>query len=55
MLVGHEPDFSATIAELTGGAVTVKKAGVARVDLDEQTMRGTLVWLLPPRPFVDER
>jgi len=55
VLVGHEPDFSATIAELTGGAVTVKKAGVARVDLDEQTMRGTLVWLLPPRPFVDEK
>ena len=55
VLVGHEPDFSATIAELTGGVVTFKKAGVARVDLDEQTMRGTLVWLLPPRPFVDER
>ena len=55
MLVGHEPDFSATIAEVTGGAVTVKKAGVARIDLDEQTTRGTLVWLLPPRPFVHER
>jgi phosphohistidine phosphatase len=55
MLVGHEPDFSATIAQLTGASVTVKKAGVARVDLDEQTMRGTLVWLLPPRLFVNER
>ena len=55
MLVGHEPDFSATIAQLTGASVTVKKAGVARVDLDEQTMRGTLVWLLPPRVFVSER
>jgi phosphohistidine phosphatase len=49
MLVGHEPDFSATIAELTGGAVVMKKAGVARVDLDESTMRGRLVWLVPPR------
>jgi hypothetical protein len=28
---------------------------VARVDLDEQTMRGTLVWLLPPRVFGPER
>jgi len=55
LLVGHEPDFSATIAEVTGGTVTVKKAGVARIDFDEQTTRGTLVWLLPPRPFVHER
>jgi phosphohistidine phosphatase len=55
MLVGHEPDFSATIAQVTGGSVVVKKAGVARVDLDEQTMRGSLVWLLPPRVFVHER
>jgi phosphohistidine phosphatase len=55
MLVGHEPDFSATIAQLTGANVAVKKAGVARVDVDEQTMRGTLVWLLPPRVFISER
>ncbi len=55
MLVGHEPEFSAVIGQLTGGTVVVKKAGVARVDLDEQTMRGTLVWLLPPRVFGPER
>ncbi len=55
MLVGHEPDFSATIAQITGGTVVVKKAAVARVDLDEQTMRGALVWLLPPRIFAHER
>jgi phosphohistidine phosphatase len=55
MLVGHEPDLSTTIAQITGGAVVVKKAGVARVDLDPQTMRGTLVWLLPPRVFAPER
>ena len=55
MLVGHEPDLSATIAQLTGASVTVKKAGVARVDVDEQTMRGTLVWVLPPRVFLSER
>ena len=54
VLVGHEPDFSATIGQVTGGTVVVKKAGVARVDVDEQTMRGALVWLIPPRVFVPE-
>ena len=49
MVVGHEPDFSATIADLTGGSVVMKKAGVARVDLDPAAMRGELVWLLAPR------
>jgi len=51
VLVGHEPDFSETIGQITGGTVVVKKAGVARVDVDEQTMRGALVWLIPPRVF----
>ncbi len=55
MLVGHEPEFSAVIGQVTGGSVVVKKAGVARVDIDEQTTRGTLVWLLPPRVFAPER
>ncbi len=49
LLVGHEPDFSRTIGELTGGAVVVKKGGIARVDLDGTSSRGALVWLLPPR------
>ena len=49
MVVGHEPEFSATIGELTGADVVIKKAGVARVDLDPDTMRGQLVWLLAPR------
>ena len=48
MLVGHEPDFSATIAQITGGTVVVKKAGAARVDLDQQTMRGVLVGCCRP-------
>ncbi len=54
LLVGHEPEFSATIAQITGGTVVVKKAGVARVDVDEQSLRGVLVWLLPPRVFAQE-
>ena len=50
MLVGHEPDFSLTIGQITGGSVVCKKGGVARVDiLDEKALRGELVWLLPPR------
>lgn len=49
MLVGHEPDFSDTIGELTGGAIKLPKAGVALVDLDESCMRGRLRWLLPPK------
>ena len=49
MVVGHEPDFSRTIQELTGGAVKLSKAGVALVDLDESSMSGRLRWLLPPK------
>jgi len=51
MLVGHEPTFSSTIAALIGGgAVTMKKGGLARVDLaDASATRGVLVWLLTPK------
>jgi phosphohistidine phosphatase len=50
MLVGHEPDFSRVIGELTGGRVVCKKGGIARVDvIDDKELRGDLVWLVPPR------
>ena len=51
MLVGHEPDFSRTIGELTGGArVVMKKGGLARLDLaGGGHERWELVWLLPPK------
>ena len=51
MLVGHEPDFSSTIAALTGvGNVVVKKGGLARVDVHATgPLQGSLVWLLTPR------
>jgi phosphohistidine phosphatase len=42
LLVGHEPDFSDAIAELTGGRVDIKKGGLAAVDERE------LVRLLRP-------
>ena len=50
MIVGHEPDFSGVIRELTGGMVALKKGGLARVDLDPaDASNGTLVWLIPPK------
>ena len=48
ILVGHEPDFSATIKEVTGGDVKLKKSAVARVRLDPEKMSGRLLWLFPP-------
>jgi phosphohistidine phosphatase len=47
LLVGHEPDLSGVIAELTGGVVDMKKGGVAVVRLDGP--RGELVAVLRPR------
>jgi phosphohistidine phosphatase len=50
MLVGHEPDFSETIAVLIGGGrIVCKKGGLARVDVDASLQNGELVWLLPPK------
>jgi phosphohistidine phosphatase len=47
LLVGHEPDFSNVIAELTGGRVDLKKAGLAVVRLGGTS--GELVILMRPR------
>jgi phosphohistidine phosphatase len=56
MLVGHEPDFSETIAELIGGGrVVCKKGGLARVDVDPSLRNGERVWLLPPRDLARRR
>jgi phosphohistidine phosphatase len=49
MVVGHEPDFSHIIAQLTGGEVKLSKAGVALVELDRSWRNGRLLWLIPPR------
>lgn len=50
LLVGHEPDFSQMIGELTGGRVQMKKGALARVDLPAiEPGAGALAWLLPPR------
>jgi phosphohistidine phosphatase SixA len=48
-LVGHEPTFSLTIAELIGGGrVQMKKGALARVDVN-RNLQGELVWLLQPK------
>jgi phosphohistidine phosphatase len=47
LLVGHEPDLSNVIAELTGGRVDLKKGGLAVVRLDGTS--GELVILMRSR------
>jgi len=51
LLVGHEPDFSYTISDLTGGGrLVVKKGSLARIDITAAAvLAGELVWLIPPK------
>ena len=49
MVVGHEPDFTRTIFQLTGGHAKLSKAGVALIELDAPSMKGELRWLVPPK------
>ncbi len=49
MVVGHEPEFSEVIKELTGGEVKLSKAGVALLDVDCGCTSGKLLWLFPPK------
>jgi phosphohistidine phosphatase len=56
MVVGHEPEFSATIAAaIGGGRVEMKKGAVARVDFAGPDLRyGVLAWLVTPAQLVGE-
>jgi phosphohistidine phosphatase len=47
LVVGHEPDFSQVVYDLTGGRIDMKKGGIAAVRLDGS--RGELIALLRPR------
>jgi len=47
LVVGHEPDFSQVVHDLTGGTIDMKKGGVAGVRLDGG--HGELIVLLRPR------
>jgi phosphohistidine phosphatase len=51
VLVGHDPDFSELLAELTGAPrMSMKKGAIARVDVrgGVRSGSGVLRWLLPP-------
>jgi phosphohistidine phosphatase len=48
LVVGHEPDFSQVVHDLTGARIDLKKGGVAGVRMDYPG-RGQLVSLLRPR------
>jgi phosphohistidine phosphatase len=49
MIVGHEPEFSEVIKELTGGEVKLSKAGVALLEVNRECTSGKLLWLFPPK------
>ena len=49
MLVGHDPDFTDVIRDLTGAIVKLGKGGIARIDLDAEGAAGRLIWLFPPK------
>jgi phosphohistidine phosphatase len=49
MLVGHEPDFTQVVSELTGASLKLSKAGVALLDIDPESEEGKLLWLFPPK------
>jgi phosphohistidine phosphatase len=51
MLVGHDPDFSATLSWLVDASLTLRKGALALVVLPDRAPgagRGVLRWLLPP-------
>jgi phosphohistidine phosphatase len=51
VLVGHDPDFSALVSELTGVRAEMRKGALARIDVDGPIEAGSaaLAFLLPPR------
>jgi phosphohistidine phosphatase len=49
MIVGHEPNFTDVISNLTGADCKLSKGGLALVDLDEDEIKGRLLWLFPPK------
>lgn len=52
MFVGHNPDMSLLVHQLTGVNVSMKKGGLARVDvIDNAVSHGELVWLIAPKVF----
>lgn len=51
VIVGHDPDFSELLAELSGAPrISMKKCAIARIDVRDgrRPGSGVLRWLLPP-------
>lgn len=52
MLVGHGPDLTDVVRTITGGRLTIRKAGVAQVELpDPALLKGKLLSLIVPAPL----
>ena len=50
MIVGHEPDFSRVIGDVTGGRVIMKKGGLAWVEIAAyDPLHGELIALITPK------
>ncbi len=49
MLVGHEPDFSQVVHDLTGARIDIKKGGRATSVIKLDGSRGEMISLLRPR------
>jgi len=51
LIVGHEPSLSEVVGQVTGGSrVTLKKGGIARIDIEGHDLtHAVIAWLLPPR------
>jgi phosphohistidine phosphatase len=50
LLVGHDPDFSEIVSMFVGAPVRMRKATLARIDVERpfEPGAGDLVWLVPP-------
>lgn len=52
LLVGHGPDFTEVVCALTSGRLTIRKAGVAQVEItDLRALKGRLISLVVPSPI----
>lgn len=52
MFVGHNPDMSLLVSEITGVDAPMKKGGLARIDVFGRNVdEGELVWLIAPKVF----
>jgi phosphohistidine phosphatase len=49
MVVGHEPDLTRTIFQLTGGKTKMSKAAIALIEFEPGQLKGVLRWLVPPK------